>query len=132
MVSRPGEDSGDREGQGAMAASGSQTPSCSPVPAQLQPELERSYLSFPGHTEASKGHCAVGPWLPESAVLSTPVLGTWEVRVPSPTLSSHLELGHRPLFMCQENRSGWSPGACFQNLALLNKAKHSEIILTYY
>lgn len=57
---------GDREGQGATAASGSRTPSCSPVPSQPQPELERSYLSFPGHTEASKGHCAVGLWLLES------------------------------------------------------------------
>lgn len=33
-------------------------------------------------------------------------------------LSCHLELEHCLQVRCQENGSGWSPGACFQNLAL--------------
>lgn len=37
-----------------------------PRPLQAQPKLERSHPSYPGHTEASKGHCAVGLWLLES------------------------------------------------------------------
>lgn len=84
---------------------------------------------FPGCVEASKGHCAAGFWRLESC---RPLCLSARHTGKEHALSCHLELGHGLLVLCQENGSGWSPRACFQNLALLNKAKCSEIILTYY
>lgn len=65
MVSRPGEGRADRQGRELWRPLAPDS-FLLPRPLQAQPKLERSHLSYPGHTEASKGHCAVGLWLLES------------------------------------------------------------------